>query len=329
MMLVLVSVSATIALLLIFTKFLPQRRKRILFLMQVITILLLESDRAAYLLKGSTGAVTGFMVRFSNFMVFFLTSAMVLVFNLYLIDVLMTKAQLKEVPKTLKLVNIRAAAGMALVVLAHFTGFYYYFDEDNIYHRGPGFVISYIIPVLFPIIQYTVIHRYRAALGKLMYASFVVYIFVPIIVGIVQIFTYGISIVNMAMVLVSVSLYIFAYLDINAEIVRAHAVEVGTLQKEQQSMKRLFDQTVTAFMTAAEKRDPDSEGHSVRVADCARRIAEAAGKTPEKCEEVYYAALLHDAGMMEIPDTVIKKSGRKADQNASKSVCPAPSSVRA
>ncbi len=127
-------------------------------------------------------------------------------------------------------------------------------------------------------------------------------------VGILQIFTYGLSIVNMTMVLVSVCLYIFTYLGINDEVEKTHELEVWNLQKEQQSMQRLFRQTVTAFVAAVEKRDAYSEGHSVRVADYARQIADAAGKSAQECEEVYYAALLHDVGMIALPDSVIQKT---------------------
>jgi response regulator RpfG family c-di-GMP phosphodiesterase len=294
--------------LLLFTQFLSDRRKWILILMELAATFLLGFDRAAYIYKGDMRPVGAFMVRISNFMVFFLTSAIVMVFNWYLTDLLRHDTRLHHTPRRLKAVNVGAAAGMALVVISQFTGLYYYFDEHNLYHRGPGFLLCYLIPVIFPLIQFTVIYQYRQAFSRLIYTSLVLYIFVPILVGIVQIFTYGISIVNMAMVLVSVSLYIFTYLDVNDAVRRAHEIEVGNLQQEHQSMKRLFDQTVTAFVAAVEKRDTFAQGHSVRVAEYARRIAANAGKNEEECDEVYYAALLHDVGLVGIPDAVIQKT---------------------
>ena len=306
-MLALCAVCTAMAVMLILTRFLSERRKWIMVLMELTATLLLASDRMAYKYKGDISELGFIMVRVSNFMVFFLTSAIVLIFNLYLIDLLTSDGKVKKVPNRLKAVNIGALMGMALVVLSSFTGLYYSFDAENNYHRGPGFLICYIVPVFFPIVQYTVIRQYKKLFSRLIYTSLVLYIFVPIIVGIIQIFTYGISIVNMAMVLVSVCLYIFTYLDINAEVERAHEIEVGNLQKEQKSMKRLFDQTVTAFVNAVEMKDKYSEGHSVRVAEYARRIAKACGRSEDECEEVYYAALLHDVGMIGIPDNIIEK----------------------
>ena len=307
-MLALCAICAMMAVILYITRFLPKRRKWILILLELIATFLLAFDRAAYTYKGDVSQMGYVMVRLSNFMVFFLTSAIVLGFNLYVMDLLKTEAGHQKLPRRLTAVNIGAVAGMAMAVLSHFTGLYYTFDDQNRYQRGPGFLLCYIVPVVFPVIQYTVIRQYKRVFSSLIYLSLVLYIFVPILTGILQIFTYGLSIVNMAMVLVSVSLYIFTYMDINNEVMRAHQIEIAGFRKEQRSMKRLFEQTATAFVTAVEKRDPFSEGHSVRVAEYAKRIAQMAKKTKKESDEIYYTALLHDVGMIGIPDSVLEKA---------------------
>lgn len=305
-MLALCAVCAFTAMLLLFTKFLPKRRKIALIILQVASASLLGFDRAAYIYRGASDPTGAFMVRFSNFMVFFLTSAVVFGFNIYLVDLIMSKTDLKKIPMSLQIVGGGSLVAMIGVIIAHFTGFYYYFDENNIYHRGSGFLISYLLPVILPLIQFYVVRRYRKYIGDLLFTSIRLFVFVPITTAIVQIFAYGISIVNMSMVAVSVGLYIFAYLDVNEEVVHAHEIEIGNLQRESQTSKRLFDQTVGAFVTAAEKRDPSSGGHSLRVAELAKRIALADGKSEEECDKVFYAALLHDIGVMGISDTELK-----------------------
>jgi hypothetical protein len=193
---------------------------------------LLWFDRLAYIYAGDSGQTAFVMVRVSNFLVFFLTSAIVFGFNLYLIDLLTNEGKLSVPPKRLIFVGAMSVAGMLLAVVAAFTDLYYYFDETNLYHRGPGFLIAYIIPVLGPIIQYTVIREYRKKFSKLIYISLVLYIFVPIVCGIIQIFAYGISIVNMSMVAVSVFLYIFMYLDLNNTVEHAHKIEIEHMQEQ-------------------------------------------------------------------------------------------------
>ena len=307
-MLCLCAISVMMVIMLLLTKFMPTRRKRILLRVEIVAALLLASDRAAYLYRGDVSSTGHFMVRFANFMVFFLTPAVVLEFNDYLIDLMEIDGKVEKIPRRLTISGLAAALAMLLAILAHFMGLYYTFDAQNVYHRGPGFLISYIIPVVFPLVQLTVIVEYKKVFSKLIYTSLLVFILVPIAMGILQIFTYGISIVNMAMVLVSLSLYFFSYLDINAVVEKAHEMEVEDLHKEQDSMKRLFNQTATAFVSAVEKRDVFSEGHATRVAELARRIASAAGKSEEECEKVYYAALLHDVGMIGISDAVIESA---------------------
>ncbi len=112
----------------------------------------------------------------------------------------------------------------------------------------------------------------------------------------------------MSMVVVSISLYIFMYRDLNDTVEHAHEIEIESVQGEKEKMKRLFDQTATAFVSAVEKRDDYATGNAVKTAVYARKIAERLGKDKDFCESVYYTALLHDVGMIGIPDSVIKSA---------------------
>lgn len=306
-MLALCAVCTVMMVLLLITRFMSKKRRWILILAEFVSTCLLGFDRATYLYVGDTSARGYVMVRLSNLMVFVLTSAVVLTFNLYLADLLINEGKMETIPVRLKITQTGAIAGMALAVIAHFTDLYYYFDAQNVYHRGSGFLIAYIIPVLMPLIQFTVIVQYRKVFSHFILISLVLFLLVPLTAGIIQIFAYGISIVNMAMVLSSILLYIYAYLDINDMVARVH-------EKEKLSMKRLFEQTATAFVSAVEKRDEYSVGHSVRVAEYAKKIASSAGKSEEECDEIYYAALLHDVGMIGISDSVIEKGEELSDE---------------
>ena len=312
-MLAFCAISTSMAFMLSITRFLPKRRKWVLINMELTATFLLFFDRLAYIYGGDVSSIGYVMVRVSNCLVFVLTSWIVFAFNLYLIDILNENSKVVLVPFRLKIVAVTSLFGVFLAGLSPFINLYYYFDEFNVYHRGPGFLIAYVIPVLCPIIQYTVAYQYRKKFSQLINTALFLYISVPIVMGIIQIYAYGISIVNMALVFVSVSLYVFTYLDINDEVERAHNVEMENLQKEQKSMRRLFDQTATAFVTAAEMKDSYSQGHAVRVAETAKRIALVAGKGEEASNEVYYAALLHDVGTIGLPDSLIGKDDELSD----------------
>ncbi len=305
-MLLLCGACGMIAILLLLTRFLDARRKWAIFLMEIVAFFLLWFDRLAYIYAGDISNRGYVMVRVSNFFAFFLTSVIVFSFNMYVRSLLIDERGQSIPSRRLDIVGVASVISMLIVVASAFSGLYYYFDENNRYYRGPGFLLAYVIPIVGPLIQYSVIRQNKKRFSRLIYISLVLYIFVPIICGIIQIFAYGISIVNMAMVAVSVSTYIFSYLDINETVEHAHDIEIKNMMGEQERMKRLFDQTAKAFVSAVEKKDDFAKGNAVKVADYARKIAELSGMDKEQCDNIYYAALLHDVGLIGIPDSVIK-----------------------
>ncbi|MBP0962061.1 MAG: HD-GYP domain-containing protein [Oscillospiraceae bacterium] len=81
-------------------------------------------------------------------------------------------------------------------------------------------------------------------------------------------------------------------------------------QEEYRNLHRLFDQTATALVNAIDAKDKYTHGHSSRVAEYSRKLAEAGGMSRKECEVVYYAALLHDVGKIGIPESIITKDGK-------------------
>ncbi len=291
--------------LLALTRFLPQGRKAIMIQMELVAFFLLFFDRLAYIYAGDP-CQTGFiMVRVSNFAVFFLTSNVVLSFDIFLIDWLRNEGGMNGVLKRLRVVAYASVGGMILAVIAAFSNMYYYFDEANKYHRGRFFLISYIIPVICPIICLTVVLQYRKKFSKLVYASLLLYILLPLVCGIIQVFTYGISIVNMAMVIVSVAIYLLNYLDINDTVARAHEIEVQNMEDMQERVHEMFDTTIMGVVSEIEKKDGLDKGNAALCADYSKKIAEKCEKDEEFCQKVYYATLFQSVGLPGVMDKVI------------------------
>ena len=84
--------------------------------------------------------------------------------------------------------------------------------------------------------------------------------------------------------------------------------ELSQLAEQQKQAERLFEQTAAALVSAIDAKDIYTRGHSMRVAEYSRRIAEMMGKSEEECRKVYYAGMLHDAGKLGITDTIISKN---------------------
>ncbi len=307
-------VCGVVACLLLVTKVLSRRRKNILMLLELTSMFLLIFDRMAYIYAGDPGRMAYIMVRVSNFMVFFLTAEVVFAFNLYLIDLLSDEGGMTEIPKRLELVNILSMIAMILVVVSQFTNIIYYIDENNRYQRAPLFAVCYVIPIVGPIIQFSVIMNHKKRINRNIYISLLLFLVAPVLASIIQLFSYGISLTNMVIVIVSVSLYIFAYFDINEKVELAHKKETEHLEEDRRSIKRLFDQMATAFVDALDERETYTKGHSKRVAKYAREIARNSGMDERECEDVYYAALLHEVGKIGIPESIITKDGELTEE---------------
>ena len=305
-MLMLCGCCGIIAFLLRVTRFIPASKKRALQLMEYLAFFLLWFDRLAYIYDGMEGSYANTMVKLSNFMVFFLTASILLGFNIYLKDLLANECKLKTLPRRIQAVQYMAYIAIFMTVVSHFTGLYYYIDEKNVYHRGDLFLLAYVFPLFGSIIQYTIIRQYKNYFSKIIYYSLALYIFVPVLGGVQQFIFYGISVLNIEMAVVSILLYVFTYLDVNNKVANSHEREIQNMQVEKEKIQKLFAQTAMAFVSAVEKKDDFIKGNAARVAKYAKRIAELSGKTPYECEEAYFAALLHDVGIIGIPDEIVK-----------------------
>ena len=314
-MMMLSGICGALTILVLVSRGLTKQRRRSLALMQITGMLLITFDRLAYIYSGDISPVGYVMVRVSNFIVFFLTSEVVFAFNMYLSDLLSDEGQMKKLPRRLTIVNVMAFMGMFLIVFSQFTGIIYTFDEANRYQRSPLFFLCYILPILGPLLQLSVILQYRKKFSRIIYWSLILYLVVPIIASIIQFVAYGISLTNMAIVVVSLSLYVFAYFDINESLRQAHEKELTGLKEEQSSIMRLFKQTTMALVGAIEEKDEFGRGHSVRVADRAKKIAKAAGKGEQECEEIYYAALLHNVGLTGLSEKAIEIAGKPGEED--------------
>lgn len=289
---------------------LPRRRKSILTLMELGAMLLLLSDRFAYLYRGDPGEFAYVMVRVSNGAVFFLSIFIPHLVTLYLRDMLLTEGKLDEPPRWLFLCDALFAMGAALLIVSQFTGLYYSFDESNTYRRGSAVFISFLIPILLVLLQVSVILRFRKRLGRNLSAMLLVSITLPTAASIVQLFHYGVSLTNLTMVLMVVAFYVYALSDQDRAIKQARRQEMEAHQREND----MLVQTVKALANAVDAKDAYTSGHSTRVAHYSERIAEKAGFTEPEREQVYFAGLLHDVGKIGIRDDIINKPDRLTDE---------------
>jgi putative nucleotidyltransferase with HDIG domain len=70
-----------------------------------------------------------------------------------------------------------------------------------------------------------------------------------------------------------------------------------------------FVRTQQSLARSLESRDSYTQGHSYRVSEIACMVANQLGLSPESIEVLRNAALLHDIGKIEVPDSVLQKPG--------------------
>jgi HD-GYP domain-containing protein (c-di-GMP phosphodiesterase class II) len=170
-----------------------------------------------------------------------------------------------------------------------------------------------VIPIAIILLQLSVIVRYRDLLRPRIVQSLILYSVIPLLASIIQFFVYGFSLTNISLVATVVVIYIFALKDLNDTVEEAERKEIEHYKEEQRRIQNLFEETAEALASAIDAKDRYTHGHSTRVADYSKEIAETAGKSPEFCEQVYFAALLHDVGKIGVPDQIINKDGKLTD----------------
>ena len=314
LMLVLIGICGAMILFIFLTEALSAKRKGILVSLGFSAMFLLIADRRAYIYRGDVSQLGWWMVRISNFLVFFLTLVIIYFFNEYLIDLCTNEGKLKLVPRRLKAARILVLVGIALVILSQFTGFYYTFDEMNRYQREPGFLLCYTIPMLVLLLQLTAILKYFRNLRRGMRVSLLLFILVSVGASILQVFIYGFSLNNIAIVAMTSLLYVFAIQDLSQEVKHSRVMEIEHYKEEKRREHVLFEQTAEALASAIDAKDPYTNGHSQRVAEYSLAIARAMGKSEEECEKIFFAGLLHDVGKIGVPSSIINKKGRLTDE---------------
>lgn len=85
---------------------------------------------------------------------------------------------------------------------------------------------------------------------------------------------------------------------------------LAPLKRENEEDKSIIVQTMQTFSNFIDTKDPNTKGHSMRVAYYSKELAKKL-KLPERdVELIYYIALLHDIGKIYIPDEILNKPGR-------------------
>ena len=91
--------------------------------------------------------------------------------------------------------SVLFALYLILLVYTQFSTTIYFYDELNVYHRGPWYPVLLIPPVLMSILSLWLLWSNRAGLSRQQIIAFLSYILIPGISMIIQMLFYGVSII--------------------------------------------------------------------------------------------------------------------------------------
>ena len=185
--------------------------RRTLIFIEFFTGFLLLSDALAYLFRGNTSAAGYYMVRLSNFFVFACNFSVSFFFCFYVCEFLKQsrlslslifhpKAAVKNgIPVQLFIVLFLCFAGICMIVASQFTNLFYFFDENNVYHRSTLYPISVGLGLLPGLLTFTILLQNRKKLQTNVFISLLLYIILSLIGVILILFIYGLSWINIAL----------------------------------------------------------------------------------------------------------------------------------
>lgn len=91
-------------------------------------------------------------------------------------------------------------------------------------------------------------------------------------------------------------------------------MKMKKLINQQNRDEQIIEQSMRAFMGFIDAKDPSTNGHSLRVAQYSKLLAQRIGFSKEECQRVYYIGLMHDCGKIGIPEAILKKPDKLSEQ---------------
>lgn len=179
--------------------------RRSLILLQLITGFLMIFDALAYVFRGNESQVGYYMVRISNCMVFSLNYITAFFFCFYCVEFIKSDflelkilrspvASIKNgIPAHLYIVFFICLVGFVLTIVSQFTDIFYYFDEENFYHRNVLYPLSVVLGLLPGLITLVMLFQYKKRLQNNVFVSLLIYSVFPLAGIVLALFVYGIS----------------------------------------------------------------------------------------------------------------------------------------
>ncbi len=165
--------------------------KLFFYIIYVTTLLLITDTMGRF--DGRPGTIYPLLNRIGNFCVFTLSPVPTALWVVYA----HARIHQDEKPDMQLLIPciMLLAVHTLLVIITQFTGWFYTIDSQNVYHRGPLYMVSPALTFVYLLAAEIMIVRNRRRMEKSQYISLLFFVIPPIATMLLHVSTYGISIV--------------------------------------------------------------------------------------------------------------------------------------
>ena len=246
---------------------LKQNGRRTLIFIELFTGFMLLFDALAYIFRGNASALGWYMVRLSNLFVYICNFSISFFFCFYVCEfikqsrlslwlIFHPKSSVKNgIPVQLFIVFFLCLAGICLIVISQFTNLFYYFDENNFYHRNTLFPLGVGLGLLPGLITLTLLLQNRKKMPVNAFVSLLFYFALPLIGVFLILVSYGFSWINISLGLGALHLFYSSIKLMEIEFYsgeRAHTIispvyksEVTSIESRKRVKRSHFWQTLS------------------------------------------------------------------------------------
>ena len=191
-------------------------------------------DAAAWFYRGSMGATEFLILNVVNF-INFVANAVLPVF--YAIYILLSIRGEKSGSKFVYVITGLSIMQLIFISASQFNGFLYRIDPaTNLYQRGPGFDILTVMFAMQMIVGIVFIHIYMENIDRPRRYALMTFLVLPLLASIIQVFIYGYSLSNIAIIISGMIMFAQA-LDDNAKTMIAKEVFIKKQSDELMDMR--------------------------------------------------------------------------------------------
>ena len=216
-----------------------------------LIIIYISMHLCRMLMEGQAGSGVNIAIHTVTYIEFFVSGFMVYLISLLILFVADPGKASKIVNKALL---VLLALHVLLLTVAQFTDLYYYFDQQNVYHRASGYPLSNLVQALMLLQNIYFLIRYREKFSRRVASALWLYIIAPVLAILIQIFVSKVQFIILATVIAAAYLYYVIVRD-QTEKYEAQQKENARLDTELSMATRIQADTLPNIFPAFPERE--------------------------------------------------------------------------